>query len=231
MKVRVIDMDMRDLLREAQAIPGVYRANIRGTPLGEDEQKEYKTQAKSKLKKKKKKTTTKKGSSLSTELMKLAKQDPEFGRALIQELRERSAGFVPRRQKIKYPGIFGNAEATKSILKGYLNLGLADPSQISTKTAHLVAGWVGSQLMRDQKAFLLDPEGIFKKLFRNDAQAAEQFKRVAISEIEEQLSYDYESEDYEAIDRNHKFIKELEKKRIQIKPVMGKLGPGYKITW
>lgn len=50
MDVQVIDMDMDDLLREAQAVPGVYKANIDGNPLPEDEQKAYKAEAKSKFK-------------------------------------------------------------------------------------------------------------------------------------------------------------------------------------
>ena len=50
MDVQVIDMDMDDLLREAQAVPGVYKANFEGSPLDEAEQKKYKTEAKTKFK-------------------------------------------------------------------------------------------------------------------------------------------------------------------------------------
>ena len=50
MNVRVVDMDMKDLLKEAEAIPGVYKANIEGDPLDEKDQKAYKAQAKSKFK-------------------------------------------------------------------------------------------------------------------------------------------------------------------------------------
>lgn len=52
MNVQVIDMDMDDLLREAQAVPGVYKADFEGNPLAEDDQKAYKTEAKTKFKSK-----------------------------------------------------------------------------------------------------------------------------------------------------------------------------------
>lgn len=50
MDVQVIDMDMKDLLREAQSIPGVYKADIGGDPLDEAAQKKYKADAKTKWK-------------------------------------------------------------------------------------------------------------------------------------------------------------------------------------
>ena len=50
MDVQVIDMDMDDLLREAQSVPGVYKADFEGTPLVEDEQKKYKSEASTKFK-------------------------------------------------------------------------------------------------------------------------------------------------------------------------------------
>lgn len=50
MDVQVIDMDMDDLLREAQAVPGVYKADFEGNPLAEDEQKAYKSKAETKFK-------------------------------------------------------------------------------------------------------------------------------------------------------------------------------------
>lgn len=57
MRVKVIDMDMDDLLKEAQAVPGVYRANFQGEPLEDKEQEEYKSSAKSILSKKSKKAS------------------------------------------------------------------------------------------------------------------------------------------------------------------------------
>lgn len=50
MNVKVIDMDMDDLLKEAQSVPGVYKADFEGNPLAEDEQKKYKTESKTKFK-------------------------------------------------------------------------------------------------------------------------------------------------------------------------------------
>lgn len=50
MNVQVIDMDMDDLLREAQSVPGVYKANFEGAPLEEDEQKKYKSESSTKFK-------------------------------------------------------------------------------------------------------------------------------------------------------------------------------------
>lgn len=50
MKVKVIDMDMKDLLQEAQSVPGVYKADFKGDPLEESEQKDYKTKSKSTFK-------------------------------------------------------------------------------------------------------------------------------------------------------------------------------------
>lgn len=52
MDVQVIDMDMDDLLREAQAVPGVYKADFEGNPLSEDDQKKYKAESKTKFKSK-----------------------------------------------------------------------------------------------------------------------------------------------------------------------------------
>jgi len=50
MNVQVIDMDMDDLLREAQSVPGVYKANFEGAPLDEAEQKKYKSESSTKFK-------------------------------------------------------------------------------------------------------------------------------------------------------------------------------------
>jgi hypothetical protein len=50
MKVKVVDMDMKDLLEEAQSVPGVYKADFAGEPLGEDDQKKYKEESKSRFK-------------------------------------------------------------------------------------------------------------------------------------------------------------------------------------
>lgn len=49
MKVKVVDMDMKDLLEEAQSVPGVYKADFSGEPLGEDDQKKYKAEAKTRF--------------------------------------------------------------------------------------------------------------------------------------------------------------------------------------
>jgi hypothetical protein len=57
MNVQVIDMDMDDLLREAQAVPGVYKANFEGAPLDEGEQKKYKSESATKFKGKGKKAS------------------------------------------------------------------------------------------------------------------------------------------------------------------------------
>lgn len=68
MKVKVIDMTMKDLLKEAQVVPGVYKANFEGTPLDEEEQKKYKSESK---------TTFKKGS-LRSDLIRLAHMNKEI---------------------------------------------------------------------------------------------------------------------------------------------------------
>ena len=47
MRVKVVDMDMDDLLAEAAAFPGVYRADFEGDPLAKDEQEKYKREHKS----------------------------------------------------------------------------------------------------------------------------------------------------------------------------------------
>jgi hypothetical protein len=54
MKVKVVDMDMDDLLAEAASFPGVYRASFSGEPLDKENQEAYKKENKSKLKKSKK---------------------------------------------------------------------------------------------------------------------------------------------------------------------------------
>lgn len=74
MKVKVIDMDMKDLLSEAQAVPGVYKADFEGNPLPEEDQKSYKTEAKSKFKSKGKKP--KKKGSLRTAAIQMAYANP-----------------------------------------------------------------------------------------------------------------------------------------------------------
>jgi hypothetical protein len=141
--------------------------------------------------------------------------------------------YHPRRRqnKPKYPGFFQGPEAQKAIAKGYLNLGLGDPKLANPRAASAVADWVGTQLLKNNKTFLLDPEGVFNKLYGSEAQAAKMFKDGALSGPEEELPYAYESEDMEAVARLHKAIDELKKKRVQVKPVRGKLGPGYKVTW
>lgn len=141
--------------------------------------------------------------------------------------------YHPRRRqpKPKYPGFLGSPEAQKAIAKGYLNLGLGDPKLVNSRAAYAVADWVGMQLLKTDKAFLLDPEGIFKKLFGSEAKAAEAFKGAAIDAPAEQISYAHESEDHDEVAKLHKFIEQLEKKRVQVKAVVGKLGRGYKITW
>lgn len=48
-EVEQIDMDMEDLLKEAAAFPGVYKANFKGDPLPEEDQKKYKAENKSRF--------------------------------------------------------------------------------------------------------------------------------------------------------------------------------------
>ena len=64
-KVRVLDMNMEELLQEAQVVPGVYKADFEGNPLPEADQIEYKRKAKSKFKGKGK-GKGKKGADLTT---------------------------------------------------------------------------------------------------------------------------------------------------------------------
>lgn len=90
MKVKVIDMDMKDLLAEAQAVPGVYKANFEGTPLEEDDQKKYKTEAKSSFKGKKTKGKGKgkgKKGSLRTAAIQLALVNPSLRPHLLALLK------------------------------------------------------------------------------------------------------------------------------------------------
>ena len=90
MKVKVIDMDMADLLEEAQAVPGVYRADIKGDPLGESDQKDYKAKSKSKFGQKEDKPVKKKAT-VQQAVLKLAKENPGFRKALIAELQKTAA--------------------------------------------------------------------------------------------------------------------------------------------
>lgn len=78
MTVKVIDMDMEDLLNEAQAVPGVYQANFEGDPLDEDKQKAYKEKAKSKFKQ----------GSLRRAAIRLAYADPDLRPLLLAALQE-----------------------------------------------------------------------------------------------------------------------------------------------
>jgi len=102
MNVKVIDMDMRDLLQESQAVPGVYRADIRGEPLGKKEQEEYKASSQSTFTSKKPKGKSKKGPAKAkkpakkpskktamrstSSILKLAKANPDFARLLSSAL-------------------------------------------------------------------------------------------------------------------------------------------------
>lgn len=52
MKVKQIDMTMKELLKEAASLPGVYQADFKGDPLDEEKQKAYKKENKSKYGKK-----------------------------------------------------------------------------------------------------------------------------------------------------------------------------------
>lgn len=83
MDVQVIDMDMKDLLREAQSIPGVYKADIGGEPLDEAAQKKYKTDAKTKWK------TPKHGSDLRDGMIRLASTNPALRAHLLPMLQVR----------------------------------------------------------------------------------------------------------------------------------------------
>lgn len=81
MNVLVIDMDMDDLLKEAAATPGVYKANFQGNPLAKKEQEKYKKENRSRFSK-----------SASLRRKKTAMRDtsyPEF----IEHFPERGAAF------------------------------------------------------------------------------------------------------------------------------------------
>lgn len=80
MKVKVIDMDMKDLLEEAQSVPGVYKADFEGSPLGEDDQKEYKSKAKSRF--------PKKEASLRAGLIRLAYSNPALRSHILPLLKQ-----------------------------------------------------------------------------------------------------------------------------------------------
>lgn len=92
MKVKVIDMDMRDLLAEAQAVPGVYTADFEGEPLDEAAQKTYKGKAKSRFQGKKKgslRSPNKEVSAMSNlraSVIRLAHQNPSMRKALLDIL-------------------------------------------------------------------------------------------------------------------------------------------------
>jgi len=102
MNVQVIDMDMDDLLAESQSVPGVYKADFAGTPLPEDDQKTYKSQAKTKFKPKgkgKKKAGIDEQAAynaridadrirLETEVVRLAHANPTLRPRLASVLRE-----------------------------------------------------------------------------------------------------------------------------------------------
>lgn len=85
MKVKVIDMNMKDLLAESQAVPGVYKADFEGNPLGEDDQKKYKSEAKSKFKGK-----SKKEAALRAGLIRLAHAEPAYRQTILALLAEAS---------------------------------------------------------------------------------------------------------------------------------------------
>lgn len=60
MKVKQIDMTMKELLKEAASLPGVYQADFKGDPLDEEKQKAYKKENKSRYGKGKKGSLMKK---------------------------------------------------------------------------------------------------------------------------------------------------------------------------
>lgn len=100
MKVKVINMDMKDLLQEAQSVPGVYQADFKGDPLEEDKQKDYKTKSKSTFKgekakpKSKEKPKSKKATSVRAMTIRLAHSNPTLRPYLLPLIRTRTAGKV-----------------------------------------------------------------------------------------------------------------------------------------
>lgn len=96
MNVQVIDMDMDDLLKEAQAVPGVYKANFEGDPLPEAEQKAYKAKSKSKFSPPKEKRRDpvkpgpkkRKNGSLREGAIRLAYSNPALRPHLLAAIRE-----------------------------------------------------------------------------------------------------------------------------------------------
>lgn len=88
MNVVEIDMDMDDLLKEAASLPGVYKADFAGNPLGEEEQKKYKSENKSKFAKKSKEKKASRGpSDFVRSLARLAAENVAFRKGLRAELR------------------------------------------------------------------------------------------------------------------------------------------------
>jgi hypothetical protein len=80
MRVKVIDMDMDDLLAEAAAFPGVYRADFEGDPLAKDEQEKYKREHESRYKGRKK-------SAFVERVLGLARRNPKIMAALHREMK------------------------------------------------------------------------------------------------------------------------------------------------
>lgn len=82
MNVKVINMNMKDLLAESQSVPGVYKADFEGTPLGEEDQKKYKAESKSQFKAKGKG----KEAALRAGLIRLAHAEPRHRAAILAVL-------------------------------------------------------------------------------------------------------------------------------------------------
>jgi hypothetical protein len=101
MKVKVIDMDMKDLLHEAASFPGVFQAGFDGAPLTEDKQKAYKGKHKSKLKgggedDKGDEKMTGKEAALRADLIRLAHAKPELRPTLLPVIEKYAWGYRPR---------------------------------------------------------------------------------------------------------------------------------------
>lgn len=143
--------------------------------------------------------------------------------------------YVRRRGKEpKYTGLIG-PRYEAAIAKGYLDLGLLDPSVARERTEgrwfiQTIAAKVGYILMKEDVAFIRDPENLLAIYEIDPKRIAPEIARFMEAHFSEEESYAVEADEMDRAQRLARASQEAARASVTVQPVTGKTGAGYKIV-
>lgn len=135
----------------------------------------------------------------------------------------------------KYTGLLG-AKHDAAMGKGFVDLGLVDPARAKelgpSKMADIIARHVATILMKraDGTAFIRDPEGIMESNGIDPKKVVQPAVSEMAGEFSEEASYAFEREDRKHGEALMRAAQEVHTANIQVSPVKGKTGDGYRFV-